>query len=91
MLKRIQIFTLFNETLHYLCLFRVLFHGLKRGNLEEFSAGPVLPPHLTALPSSQDTGAAHPPVHCGGAGHSPLPARFQTEALHHLGPAPHLC
>ena len=29
--------------------------------------------------------------HYGGAGYSPLPAWLQTEALHHLGPAPHFC
>ena len=45
-------------------------------------------PHLTALPGSEDTRAAHSPVHRGGAGHSPFPARLQTKALHRLGPAP---
>ena len=70
------------------------------GNLEELRHNPdpegreasqSESPYLTALPGSEDTGAAHPPVHRGGAGHLPLPALLQTEAFHHLGPAPYLC
>ena len=53
--------------------------------------GSLLPPHLTALPCSEDIGAAPPPVHRGGTWYTPLPAWLQTEALHHVGPAPHFC
>ena len=42
-------------------------------------------------PDSEDIGAAPLPVHCGGTGYTPLPALLQTEALHRLGHAPHLC
>ena len=73
------------------------------GNLEELShntnpesrevqrARPLLAPYLAALPFSEDLGTASPPVHQVGAGHSLLTARLQTEAVHHLGPAPHFC
>ena len=53
--------------------------------------GSLLPPHLTALPGSEDIGAAPPLIHRGGTGYTPLPAWLQTEALHRLGPAPNFC
>ena len=72
-------------------------------NLDEFHHNPdfegreatrpglLLPPHLTALPCSEDVGVALPPVHRGGTGYTYLSAWLHTEALHHLGPAPHFC
>ena len=35
-----------------------------------------LPPHLTALPGSEDIGAAPHLVHRGGTGYTPLPAQL---------------
>ena len=73
------------------------------GNLEQLRHNPdfesreatrpvsLLLPHLTGLHGSEDIGAASPPVHRGGAWHTPLQARLQTEALHRLGSTPHFC
>ena len=67
-----------------------LRHHFDLKGKEATRAEPLLPPHLTALRDSEDTRAG-PPVHRGGVGHSPLPAWLQTETLHRLCPAPHLC
>ena len=69
----------------------VLCHNLNFQGMAASRPGSLLPPNLAALPGSEDTGAAPHPVHCGGAGHTPLPTRLQTRALHRLCPTPHFC
>ena len=51
--------------------------------MEPTRPGSLLPPHFTALPGSEDIGAAPPPVHRESTMCTPIPARLQTEALHH--------
>ena len=50
--------------------------------------GSLLPPHLTALPDSEDIGAASPPIHRGCTVYTLLPPRLQTEVLCRLGLLP---
>ena len=55
--------------------------------MEATRPGSFLPPHLTALPGSEDIGVAPPPVRRESTMCTLIPARLQTEALHRLGPA----